>query len=155
MLSTRCRYALHALVHLAGNKTGIPIRISEIADTNRLPRKFLEGILSDLKKGGILSSKRGQQGGYLLARPAHDIRLNEVIRLLDGPQLLAPCSHDTACDECADRGFCHLRSSFKAVDRATESKLEGTRLSTLLRSKTTVKAKRKKQTTAPRRSPRK
>lgn len=143
MLSTRSRYALHALVYLAGKKPGTPVRISEIADANSLPRKFLESILSDLKKGGILESKRGQRGGYLLARSPQHIRLNEVVGLLDGPIHLAPCSNASVCDECARRGFCHLRGSFIAVSKATDAKLEGIRLTTLLRSKSTVKANKR------------
>lgn len=145
MLSTRCRYALHALVYLAGDRTGKPVRISSIADANKLPRKFLEGILSDLKKGGILGSKRGQQGGYVLTRAPKDIRLSEVIRLLDGPVRLTPCSGNGACEECTARGYCHLRNAFQSVNRANEAKLEGIRLSGLLRSRSTVRTPGRKR----------
>lgn len=143
MLSTRSRYALHALVYLAGKKSEHPVRTLEIADANKLPRKFLESILRDLKRGGILDSKRGQHGGYILARSPQQIRLSEIVRLLDGPILLAPCSHDAVCDECSLRGFCHLRTAFQSINRSTESKLDGIRLAGLVRSQSAVKSSRK------------
>ena len=151
MLSTRSRYALHALVYLAGQKTDDPVRTSEIADANGLPRKFLEGILSDLKKGGILESKRGQQGGYRLARSPRQIRLSEIVKLLEGPILLTPCSHNAICDECTSRGFCHLRLAFQDVNQATESRLDRIRLDGLVLSKTRIKQRRNSKVTGNRR----
>lgn len=139
MISTRTRYALHALVYLASSGKDRAIRISEIAEANSLPRKFLENILVDLKKGGLLSSRRGQHGGYWLARHPETIQLSDIIRILEGPIAISPCSHGSTCEECANRGYCHLRSSFKSINNHLESNLGEIRLSGLVRSRSKMK----------------
>jgi Rrf2 family protein len=84
-ISARTMYGLRALVTLAEARTDNPMSIQEIADDEELPAKFLEGIMADLKRGGFVESRRGASGGYLLARPASEITLLEIIRHLDGP----------------------------------------------------------------------
>lgn len=84
-ISARTMYGLRALITLAGARTSDPVSIQSIADEESLPGKFLEGIMGDLKRGGFVRSKRGANGGYLLARPASEITILEVIRHLDGP----------------------------------------------------------------------
>jgi Rrf2 family protein len=84
-ISARTMYGLRALVTLAEARTDNPMSIQEIADDEELPAKFLEGIMADLKRGGFVESRRGANGGYLLARPASEITLLEIIRHLDGP----------------------------------------------------------------------
>jgi Rrf2 family protein len=97
-LSARTMYGLRALVTLAGARSDSPMSIQEIADEEELPSKFLEGIMADLKRGGFVRSRRGANGGYLLARPASEITLLEIIRHLDGP--VAPLNlTDRAADE--------------------------------------------------------
>ncbi|MFM1746119.1 MAG: hypothetical protein RLZZ630_2056 [Bacteroidota bacterium] len=139
MISTRTRYALHALVYLASGSKDTAIRISEIAEANRLPRKFLENILVELKKGGLLTSRRGQLGGYRLARPSETIRLSEIVRILEGPISISPCSNGGICEECVGSGSCHLRSSFKTVNNQLWSSLDDIRLSGLVRSRSKLK----------------
>lgn len=85
-------YGLRALVTMAGMRTDQPTSIQTIADDEALPSKFLEGIMADLKRGGFVRSKRGANGGYLLARPASEITLLDVIRHLDGP--VAPLPYE-------------------------------------------------------------
>lgn len=85
-------YGLRALVTLAGARTNLPVSIQSIADEENLPGKFLEGIMADLKRGGFVVSRRGANGGYLLARPASEITLLSVIRHLDGP--VAPLAYE-------------------------------------------------------------
>jgi len=87
-ISRRGLYALKALCHLAGRPDGDVVRVAEIAAAEGIPEKFLEGILGFLKNARIVASRRGRDGGYALRRPADDILLGEVIRLVDGP--LAP-----------------------------------------------------------------
>ena len=84
--SVKCEYALRAVLDLAlaGSGTTGPIRISDIASRQRIPQKFLETILSDLRKRGLLESRRGAEGGYLLARPAETITVGEVVRAVEG-----------------------------------------------------------------------
>lgn len=84
-ISARTMYGLRALVTLAGARSTDPMSIQLIADQEQLPGKFLEGIMGDLKRGGFVKSRRGANGGYLLARPASEITLLDVIRHLDGP----------------------------------------------------------------------
>jgi len=84
-LSTKSEYALLALADLAGHGDGGVVRIEDIAARQRIPRKYLERILLTLRKGGYLKSRRGKGGGYELARPARQISLAEVVRLMDGP----------------------------------------------------------------------
>lgn len=98
-ISARTMYGLRALVTLAGARSAEPMSIQVIAEEELLPSKFLEGIMGDLKRGGFVRSRRGANGGYLLARPASEITLLDVIRHLDGP--IAPHTYDdsSAVDE--------------------------------------------------------
>lgn len=84
-ISARTMYGLRALVTLASMRTDQPMSIQTISDTENLPAKFLEGIMADLKRGGFVRSRRGASGGYLLARPASEITLLDIIRHLEGP----------------------------------------------------------------------
>jgi len=84
--SVKCEYALRAVLDLAlaGSSTAGPIRIADIASRQQIPQKFLETILSDLRKRGLLESRRGAEGGYMLARPAETITVGEVVRAVEG-----------------------------------------------------------------------
>jgi Rrf2 family transcriptional regulator, cysteine metabolism repressor len=82
--SVKGDYALRALFDLAGQKPGQPIRIADIASRQKIPQKFLELILSTLKQGGFVESRRGAEGGYMLARPADSVTVGEVLRFLEG-----------------------------------------------------------------------
>lgn len=90
-ISARTMYGLRALVTMAGARTQEPMTIQMISERENLPHKFLEGIMADLKRGGFVKSRRGANGGYLLVRPASEIRLIEIIRHLDGP--VAPVAY--------------------------------------------------------------
>ena len=85
MISQKARYALRALLYLAARGGDEPVQIAEIAAAENLPRKFLEQILAELKKPGIVRSHRGRSGGYSLGRPARDISFADVLRVTDGP----------------------------------------------------------------------
>src|SRR4051812_2275278 len=82
--SVKGEYALQAILDLASRRAGEPIRIAEIAARQTIPQKFLELILAGLKQGGFVESRRGAEGGYLLARPADSITVGEVLRFVDG-----------------------------------------------------------------------
>ena len=84
--SVKGEYALQAIFDLAAQKSGEPIKIGDIARRQKIPQKFLELILAGLKQGGFVESRRGAEGGYLLARPASAITIGEVLRFVDGPQ---------------------------------------------------------------------
>jgi Rrf2 family protein len=131
MISKKTKYALKALEYLAQKCTSEPVLISEIAAKERIPQKFLEAILLEMKNDGILQSKKGKKGGYFLARPAKEITLGEVMRLLEGPLAPLPCVSQTAykrCDECIDENTCGIRMVMRDVRDATAKILDQTTL---------------------------
>jgi len=83
--SVKGEYALQAILDLASQRPGEPVRIADIARRQKIPQKFLELILASLKQGGFVESRRGAEGGYLLARAAETLTVGEVIRHIDGP----------------------------------------------------------------------
>ncbi len=83
-ISVKGEYALHAVFDLALQKPGEPVKIADIARRQQIPQKFLELILAGLKQGGFVESRRGAEGGYLLARPADSITVGQVIRFMEG-----------------------------------------------------------------------
>src|SRR5438067_2570440 len=85
-ISVNGEYALQAIFDLSSQPAGQPVRIADIARRQNIPQKFLELILASLKQGAFVESRRGAEGGYLLARPAGDITVGEVIRFIEGPQ---------------------------------------------------------------------
>ena len=128
MLSNRSRYALRAMIHLAGLPGGGSATIADIAEASAAPRKFLEAILLDLRRQHLLASKRGRTGGYTLARPAEAISFADVIRALEGPLALAPCASRTAygpCETCPDVETCPLRPVLSDGRDALASVFEG------------------------------
>jgi Rrf2 family protein len=85
-ISVKGEYALQAVFDLASQRAGEPVKIADIAKRQKIPQKFLELILASLKQGGFVESRRGAEGGYLLARPADTITVGEVIRFIEGGQ---------------------------------------------------------------------
>lgn len=83
-VSVKCEYALRAVLDLSLAETEYPVRIADIAQRQKIPQKFLETILADLKKQGFLESRRGAEGGYLLAKPAETITVGDVLRSVEG-----------------------------------------------------------------------
>lgn len=112
MITQYTRYALKALLHLAGGPRDQTQPVTEIAEKAGIPRKFLETILGDLKRRGFVISTRGKLGGYRLARPPEQITFGDVVRQLEGPIAMFPCASKTAyqpCADCPDEAACHLR----------------------------------------------
>jgi Rrf2 family protein len=132
MLTQRSRYALRAMLYLAGQPIlGAPTPMNRIAVEANVPRKFLELILADLREAGFLHSTRGKMGGYRLARPSHLISLGEVIRVIEGPLALVPCVSRTAyrsCTDCKDEMRCAIRQAMARVRDETARILDGTSL---------------------------
>jgi Rrf2 family protein len=131
VLSKRAKYGLLASIALARENTGTPIRISDLAARERLPRKFLELILLELRNHGLLQSKKGSGGGYSLAKPPDLITLGQVVRILDGPLAPIACVSQMAyepCDECQDELTCALRLVMKDVRDGIAAILDRTTL---------------------------
>lgn len=138
MLSKKAKYAIRALLHLAERRGQGPVLIKDIAETERLPRKFLEAILVDLKSAGLLRSRAGRSGGYELIRNTKDVNLGQVIRAIDGPLAPIPCVSQMAyarCDDCIEERTCLIRFAMKDVRDATAKILEQTTLDGLLKQK--------------------
>jgi len=135
VLSKKSKYGLKAMLELAAEDAGQhPIQASELAERQRLPKKFLEAILLELTRHGLLQSKLGRGGGYTLARKPGDITVGEVVRVLEGPLALIPCVSKTAykrCDECLDEETCGVRLAMKEVRDATSHILDNTTLAGL------------------------
>ncbi len=135
MLNKKTKYGLHALLHLAKRYPRGPVLIVDLAQEEKIPQKFLESILLDLKKSGILHSKKGKGGGYSLAKPPDQILLGQVIRLLEGPLAPVSCVSQTAyrkCEECVDERSCGIRLVMKEVRDAMANILDKTNLEDLL-----------------------
>ncbi len=127
MLSQKAKYALRALLVLAAGADDKPVHIADIATSEKISRKFLEATLLELRKHGVLASRRGQHGGYRLARPADQISFGEVIRIIDGPLAPLPCASVTAfqlCSDCADPQTCSIRWLMQKVRDATAGVLD-------------------------------
>ena len=134
MLTKKSKYGLKAVLYLAAHMDRGPISIAEVAERERIPRKFLEAILLDLKRHGLLHSKKGKGGGYSLMKTPAEITIGQVIRTLDGPLALIPCVSQTAyarCEECVDEETCGVRRAMKEVRDATAQILDHTTLSGL------------------------
>ena len=102
MLSKRAKYALKALIALASEPPGEPVRIADLAQRERIPQKFLEMILLDLRNRGILQSRKGKGGGYYLGQDPETIYVGQLIRQFDGPLAAVPCASQTAYARCRD-----------------------------------------------------
>jgi Rrf2 family protein len=127
MLSQKARYALRALVELAREGPDRQLTAGEIATRADAPRKFLEAILLEMARRGLIVSRRGKFGGYVLSRPADQISFAQVIRVIDGPLALAPCVSQMAfrkCDDCPDLETCALRPVLRRARDATAEVLE-------------------------------
>jgi len=138
MITKKAKYGLVAMIHLARHESNGPVLISTMAKQEGIPRKFLELILLDLKRQGILHSKRGKGGGYSLARPAELIRVGTLLRILDGPLAPLPCVSETAyepCEECRDEKNCGIRAVMKEARDSMALILDNTTLAEIAETK--------------------
>ena len=118
MLSKKAQYSILALVKLAKEFNNGPLLINSISQSEKIPKKFLESILFDLKQLGILASKKGKGGGYYLIRRPDEINLADIIRHIDGAIALIPCvtyKYYQPCQHCKDELTCGIRSVVKDI----------------------------------------
>lgn len=144
MLSKKTKYAIHALLKLAREKKRGPILISEISESENIPKKFLEAILLELRKAGILGSKMGKGGGYYLIREPEEVNLAEIVRLFDGAIALVPCAtyqFYQKCDDCKDEVTCGLKWIMKDVRDATVEKLKTSTLQQIINQENKLRKK--------------
>lgn len=132
MLSQRCRYALKAMLSLARSNQTQPTQVAVISAEENIPRKFLEGIMSELRQAGFVDAVRGKSGGYLLARPPDLITFGEIMREMDGPLAMLACVSQNfykRCEDCNDERTCELRQVMGRVRREVSDILDRTSLS--------------------------
>ncbi len=127
MLSQKTRYTIRALQHLADHYGEGHIPLGDIADAQRIPRKFLTIILSEMARAGLVASQRGRDGGYRLGLPPVDIRYGDIVRLTRGSLALVPCAsrfaHET-CRNCLPEVECRLRALMIQVRDETAAVLD-------------------------------
>ena len=134
MLSKKSQYAFKALAYLTEKFNQGPVLISEISTKKKVPLKFLENILLDLKKAGILESKKGKGGGYFLKKDPAQVKVATIVRLVNGPIAMLPCVSlyfYKRCDNC-DEKSCGLHDIMIEVRDASLSVLENKTLADLL-----------------------
>lgn len=135
MLSKKTKYAFHALTFLGKRREQKTVLIQDISEEYGISHKFLENILLELKKAGILGSKKGKGGGYYLIKDPKDVALSKVIRLLDGPIALLPCvslNYYEPCVECKDEVKCGLNKVMIQVRDEMLNVLENKTLADIL-----------------------
>ena len=111
MLTNKGKYGLKAMVHLAGLEPGRPALVADIAAANAIPKKFLDAILGELRTAGLVHSKKGRGGGYVLAKSPSEIMVGDIVRALDGPLAPIACAskgYYRRCEDCTE-GNCSVR----------------------------------------------
>ena len=135
-LSNKTRYAILALTKLAREYGKGPVQIREIAESERIPQRFLENILLELRKLGILGSKLGRDGGYFLLKKPGEVTLSDIVRHFEGTIALLYCVSEKAyqpCEFCKDEATCQIKRVFKEVRDTTYDILSRTSLEALTR----------------------
>ena len=136
-MSKKCKYALKALVHLGMGFGEGNLLTDDIAKSAHIPKKFLELILLDLKRGGYVQSKQGAGGGYRLVMEPKKITLAEIYRFFDGAIALQPCVSQKfyeRCDDCPDENTCHLKPAFFEIREKTFQIMSKITLASLLQN---------------------
>jgi len=127
MLTSKGKYGLKAMVHLAGVTTGEPMLAADIAAANNIPKKFLDAILGELRTAGLVHSKKGRGGGFVLAKSPSQIMVGQIVRTLDGalaPIACASTVYYRGCDDCESETKCHVRLMMLEVRNAIADVLD-------------------------------
>jgi len=136
MLSQKTKYALKALLYLAQQDSNHISKTIDIAEEANIPKKFLEQILLDLKRGHLVGSKQGKFGGYYLLKPGNEITLADIHRLFDGAIALLPCASLNfyeRCSDCKDEDECLLRHGLMTIRNETLKAMQGITIASLVK----------------------
>lgn len=128
MLSQRTRYTMRALMYLADRYGQGPVQLSEIVEAQNIPAKFLTVILSELSRAGLVSTRRGREGGYWLALPPVDVSYGDIVRMTRGSLALVPCAsryNHKQCENCLPESVCRLHRVMLLVRDETARILDG------------------------------
>lgn len=146
MITQKMKYALKALLVLADEASGdapAPLTIEEIARRSDTPKRFLEHILLEIRKTGIIASSRGRSGGYTLIKKPDEISISEMLRRIDGPIAPLPCLSRSAyqrCDDCTDEATCRIRKIFAEVFWSYLVLIDSLTLADMMRSDETAQS---------------
>jgi len=132
ILSQKCQYALRAVYEIALREDDWPIKSGEIAEAQAIPPRFLENILAQLKQGGFVDSKRGKQGGYMLADTDREITVGEIIRFVQGPLVPVHCMIDGPA-QCVLHGECPFHPMWERARQAMIEVYDTTTIRDLIR----------------------
>lgn len=127
MLSQKTRYTIRALMHLADKYQQGLVPLTDIAEAQNIPAKFLTVILSEMTRAGLVVSQRGRDGGYELALPPVDISYGDIIRISRGSLALVPCASRFAhekCKNCVEESECRMRALMLKVRDETAAVLD-------------------------------
>jgi len=134
MLSKKTKYGIKALTFLAKQENKTPVQIATISKSENISLKFLESILLTLRKNGCLGSKKGKGGGYYLLKEPKDIKMTEIMRVLEGPIAMVPCvslNFYEKCDDCPDENLCAIHNLMAEVRDSTLKIFKNTTLADL------------------------
>lgn len=135
MISKKAKYAISALVYIAKYKESEPISAARISEDQKIPLKFLESILTELKNARILKSRKGKFGGYLLNASPDEIHMAKVMRLFDGAIAILPCvtyDYYEKCEECTNEETCGIREIALEIRNETVNRLKTATLTNIL-----------------------
>jgi Rrf2 family transcriptional regulator, cysteine metabolism repressor len=127
-ISTRTEYGIRVLVTLARNEEDRCLSLAEIARREKLPHAYLEQLVGDLRRAGLVSATRGHSGGYRLARPAAEIGMADAVRALEGPILEMPCAGAADLEHCDRPQPCSVHEIFQRVYESLSLSLGATNL---------------------------
>ena len=130
-ISTRSEYGIRVLLALARSEGDEPLSLASVARSERLPHAYLEQLVADLRRAGLVTATRGQAGGYRLARPADQISLATAIRILDGPLLEMPCAGVNSAEHCDRPEPCSVHEAYERLFASIDATLGATSLAEL------------------------
>jgi Rrf2 family protein len=130
-ISTRSEYGIRFLMALARAEGQEPLSLTSVARSERLPHAYLEQLVADLRRAGLVTATRGKAGGYRLGRPAEQISLATAIRTLDGPLLEMPCAGVNSAEQCNRREPCSVHEAYERLFASIDATLGATTLAEL------------------------
>ena len=131
-ISQKCQYAVRAMFELAKRVGTGPVKVGDIAEAQAIPPRFLEAILNQLRKGGVVESWRGAAGGYALVRAPHNIRLGEIIRFVEGPINPVAYMAGSTDNKCPLHGDCVFLEVWEEAEKAMATVFDQTTFQDLI-----------------------
>lgn len=132
LISQKCQYGLRAVFELAKHLGEGPLKIDQVAQSQAIPPRFLAAILNQLKQAGFVASRRGVEGGYLLAKPPSSVTVGDLVRAIEGPVGPVGCIAKGAKQRCPLRGSCVFQPMWEEAGQALEGVFDNTTLADLI-----------------------